>query len=382
MPPAERLASLDLLRAAAIVVMVIVHFVENLAGAYDGGAGRFVGVHHAWWLPTGFAAPTFALLSGLSYRLWLDGQWRRGVRAETISRRTIRRGLFLIGLGFAFNVAVWLPEDVFNWDILTLIGVGLLALDAARRMPAALVLATAVAIVALAPGLRTLADYPAFWRDGSFDYDFTLTDVVLGWLVTGYFPLFPWLAYPLVGFAAAAALLPGVVAPEPEPPPPANVVLAAAAAGVVAACGLVAAAVMPLPDGVAAVLGTRIWTMFPASTAYVLGTLGGVMLAVAIAHRWADGPDEHRSPLIGWCTPLSRHALSIYLLHHVVHLWPLWLWSLATTGEPTALWQTALPPATALGLAIAFLLAAAALFRHVDRRGLPTAESLMRWLCD
>jgi uncharacterized membrane protein YeiB len=145
----------------------------------------------------------------------------------------------------------------------------------------------------------------------------------------------------------------------------------AAAVGVAVAAGLVVAAG-----------DRRVWTMFPASTAYVLGTLGGVSLAIAAVHRWIDRPPGRWPAVVDWATPLSRHALSIYLLHHAVHLWPLWLWSLATTGEPTALWQLALPPAVALALAVVFLAVAAVLFRQIDRRRWPAAESLMRRWCD
>lgn len=370
-PAAPRLASIDLLRAAAIVVMVAVHFVENLSGAYDDGSGRFIGVHDAWWLPTGFAAPTFALLSGVSYRLWLEGQWRRGVPDATVSRRTLGRGWFLIVVGLVFNVAIWLPEDIFNWDILTLLGCGLLALDVARRMPTLVVLGTAAAVVAVAPALRELADYPAFWTSGAFDYDFTLPDVLLGWLVTGYFPIFPWLAYPLTGYAIAGSLLPGSCRPEPDHVLPTALVRGGAAALVVVSTLLVVAA-----------SGRRVWTMFPPSTAYVLGTLGGVSLAVAAVHRWLDGPVPRGRTLVDWAGPLSRHSLSIYLLHHAVHVWPLWIWGLATTGRATALWQVAVSPAVAVGLAVAFMLAAAVVFREVDRRRLPAVESLMRTLCD
>ena len=370
-PAPPRLASIDVLRAAAIVVMVVVHFVENLSGAYDDGSGRFVGVHDAWWLPTGFAAPTFALLSGVSYRLWLEGQWRRGVSAATVSRRTLGRGCFLVVLGLVFNVAIWLPEDVFNWDILTFLGCGFLALDVARRTPTLVVLGTAAAVVAIAPTLRELADYPAFWTSGAFDYDFTVPDILLGWLVTGYFPLVPWLAYPLVGYAIAGSLLPGSCDPDPDGTLPPALARGGAAVLVAVATALVAAA----PGG-------RDWTMFPASTAYVLGTLGGVGLALAAAHRWIDGPGHRSRTLVAWAGPLSRHSLSIYLLHHAVHVWPLWIWSLATTGRATALWQVALPPAVAVGLAVTFMLGAAVVFREIDRRRLPAVESLMRRVCD
>jgi hypothetical protein len=72
----------------------------------------------------------------------------------------------------------------------------------------------------------------------------------------------------------------------------------------------------------------------------------------------------------------------MYLLHHVVHVWPLWAWGAATSGATTALWQAAMPPAASLTLAAGFLVTAAWLFRWIDQRRAPSAESLMRWVCD
>ena len=111
---ATRLVSIDVLRTTAIVLMTLVHFVENLAGSYDIESGPFIGANRYWWMPTGFAAPLFTFLSGVSYRLWADAQAARGRDTDEISKITVRRGLFLILFGFAFNVLVWMPEDVFN----------------------------------------------------------------------------------------------------------------------------------------------------------------------------------------------------------------------------------------------------------------------------
>lgn len=363
-----RQASIDVLRAIAIALMVVVHFAENLAGWYGEQGNAFAGVHRTWWLPTGLAAPTFTFLAGVSYRLWLDLQRRQGRSEGSIAKGTVRRGLFLIGLGFAFNVLVWLPEDVFNWDILTLIGCGMLALEAARRMPDPAVLFAAALAIAVAPALRIVAEYPASWSQGYYDYEFTLADVALGWLVTGYFPIFPWLAFPLAGYAFAPRLMGGGSA------------LAAGGLGLVAAA---AALVLGWPSLPAAVTGAaaEAWTMFPASTAYVLGTMGAVVLALTGLHRLLDGGAAHGG-LVAWAAPLSRHSLSIYLAHHALHVWPLWLAGLATTGEATALWQVAMPIGWAVGLAAVFLVAAAVFCRWADGRRLPLAESAMRWLCD
>ena len=399
----DRQRSVDLLRALAIVLMVVVHFAENLSGWHGGAGGAFAGVHRSWWLPTGFAAPMFTFLSGLSYRLWQEAQRQRGLGDEAITKRTVRRGLFLIGLGFAFNVLIWLPEDVFNWDILTLIGLGLLVLAVARWVPDRAVLFSAAVIIAVSPALRLMADYAAFWTEGYFDYDFTVADVTLGWLVTGYFPVFPWLAFPLAGYALAPQVL-GVrpITPDASPPGQAGGPVHSAA-GMGRACSrprfarplvpeasaaaLIAAAialVIAWPSLPAAITGgaTAAWTMFPATMAYVLGTLGGVLLALVLAHRLLDGQPDRGHRLMAWAAPLSRHALSIYLLHHAVHVWPLWAAGLVSAGDATAYWQLAMPVGQALALAGGFLLAAAVLFHSADRLGIPTAESLLRWICD
>lgn len=365
----ERQVSIDVLRAIAIALMVVVHFAENLSGWYGEGGNAFAGVHRTWWLPTGFAAPTFTFLAGVSYRLWVELQQRRGRSEETITKGTVRRGLFLIGLGFAFNVLIWLPEDVFNWDILTLIGCGMLALEAARRMPDTVVLFAAALTVAVAPTLRLVADYQASWSEGYFEYDFTLTDVALGWLVTGYFPIFPWLAYPLAGFALAPAVMAG-----PRRPGAIGLGLVAAAAGLV----LTWASLPPAVTGSAAAA----WTMFPASQAYVVGTMGVVLLVLTGLHHALDGGVPRGRWLVAWAGPLSRHSLTIYLAHHAAHVWPLWAAGLVTAGEPTALWQVVMPIGWAVGLAAVFLLGAAVFCRWADRHRLPLAESAMRWLCD
>lgn len=365
----RRLASIDVLRAAAIVLMVVVHFVENLSGLYGQGEGPFTGVQGALWLPTGFAAPTFTFLCGVSYRTWLEEAVGRGRRDDLIAKATVRRGLFLLGLGFAFNVLIWLPEDVFNWDVLTLIGCGMLALEVARRMPDPAVLFAVAAIVAVTPTLQLLAGHAAYWTPGHYDYDFTPTDVVLGWLVTGYFPIFPWLAFPLAGYALSPWL---VGKRDTLPCSPAVLVVASAAL-----CGSWAS-LPPAVSGGAA----KAWTMFPPTLAYVLGTLGGVAMLLHWLHRLLDTDASRAAAFVAWATPLSRRALSLYLLHHVVHIWPLWIAGLMTAGTPAALWQRALPVPWSLGCAIGFLVAAAVLCRWADSRRLPSAESFMRWICD
>src|SRR6476620_5610607 len=132
-----RYSSIDILRTIAIQVMVFVHFSENLSG----------------YTPpiTGLGAPLFAILSGVSYFLWVRGQQARGRSEEEISKVSIRRGLFVFGVGIAFNVLIWMPEGTFNWDVLTLIGSALLILNLVRNLPVPMIIFSAVLVLLVSP---------------------------------------------------------------------------------------------------------------------------------------------------------------------------------------------------------------------------------------
>lgn len=366
-----RYPSIDVLRTMAIAMMVVVHFTENLSAWY-GAPGTGGLPVNTFWRPTGLAAPLFTFLVGVSYRLWVRGREGRGDADEAITKSSVRRGLFLVGLGFAFNVLVWLPEDVFNWDVLTFIGTALLLLAGCRGAPAGVLILAAAAAVAVSPALRDVSDYAAYWTAGYFDPDLSLRDVVLGFVCIGYFPVFPWIAYPLVGYAAAHAVFPA----DGRRPAPWPARLGAALVAVTAA-SLVARSVGPPP----AWLRLQGWTMFPATTEYVCGTLGMALLLLPLAHRLCDGGalDPRLARVAG---TFSRHSLTIYLLHHVVHVWPLWIWGAATADDVTAHWQRAMPAAAALCLAAAFLVAAYPFLRWLDTSGRRGIEGWMRWLCD
>ena len=136
--------------------MVLVHFVENLSSLRHFGAGP-MSREHLWWLPVGLAAPIFTLLAGVSYYSWLTMQRDKGIDDCTISKRTVRRGLFLFGLGFAFNVFIWLPEDTFNWDILTFIGSALIFLNIIRKIPTEVLIFGILLVMFLSPAVQIIS---------------------------------------------------------------------------------------------------------------------------------------------------------------------------------------------------------------------------------
>lgn len=359
-----RYPTIDILRTLAIFLMVLVHFSENLSGYV--------------WAFAGFGAPHFALLTGLSYRIWLSSQERKGRSEDEISKVTTRRGLFLFGLGLAFNVLVWMPEDVFNWDVLTLIGTAVLLLNWARRVPTMVVVIACLLMFGLSPVLRALADYPAFWTEGYFEPDMTLGDILLGFLATGYFPLIPWLMYPFVGFVIGGLLYdqPNV---ERCPWKPLTILGA-----VLVFCGFSLLWFRAnLPEAARTGFFTG-WTMFPPSSEYLLTTTGTGLLTISLGHRWIDL--NPAVPKESWwlmvATTFSRHSLTIYLLHHLVHVWPLWVYGAYAGSEPTEFWRVAMPASVSVPLAGLFILLSYFLLRWMDRTGRGGAEKWMRWLCD
>jgi uncharacterized membrane protein len=362
-----RLASIDILRTVAIVVMVFTHFGENLSNYSP--------------LFAGLGAPLFVFLSGVSFFLWSEARLARGTTEEDLTRISVRRGLFIFCAGFAFNLVVWLPEDLFNWDVLTFIGSALLILEGARRMPAPIRLLVAVLAALVAPILRGVADYPAYWEAGYFECELTLSEALVGYLATGYFPLLPWIALSLAGYETAARMFPragDASASTAARWRPGMVAIALAAASI----GLLVARPL-LPDPIArGMLGG--WTMFPPTTEYLLGTLGMAMGLLAILHRAVDLAERPRVPtgVLRLAKAFSRHSLSIYVLHHIVHLWPLWISAVVAGDEPTAYWREAMPTSISLALAAVFLAVCAIVLGMLGSRQAWGLERCMRWLCD
>ncbi|MHC4627577.1 MAG: heparan-alpha-glucosaminide N-acetyltransferase domain-containing protein, partial [Planctomycetota bacterium] len=193
----RRLVSVDVLRAIAILLMIQVHFVYNMSPREASTAALYDLSIVFGALP----APIFTFLAGLSLWLWLRRETALGRNELALSKVTLRRGLFLFGAGLAFAVFVWLPREVFDWDILTLIGASTLILLPMRKLPPRKLIALAILVLLVSPPLRTATDYASHWQGEEYIYTFTMRDVVLGFLLQGYFPLLPWIVFPLMGFA-------------------------------------------------------------------------------------------------------------------------------------------------------------------------------------
>ena len=356
----KRHDSIDVLRAAAILLMVQIHFTQNLATDLAAGGLLAYGSRALGMIP----APLFTFLAGMSLRLSLSRDPGCGPAGEEFAVRHLRRGTLLIFAGLVFATLVRMPDQIFAWDILPFIGASLLVLFTLRRFsPGALAL-TALLVVVVSPPLRTLSDYAAHWPSGEhYLYSFTLRDVAWGFLVNGYFPLFPWLVFPLAGFLAARVFL--LDGPDGR-----------ALRRLLPAAGLAFVALSAAGSAAGGRLG-GVWQeyaspvrFYPATTTFVLKVLGLILCAFWALHGWLDRRAGARLPLLGFLRRYSRFSLTTYVVHHAVLLWPLLLAAhLGGFADPWHYSGAVTTTGTALILAVAFILLFAAVLAAWDRRG-------------
>jgi uncharacterized membrane protein len=198
--PRGRLDAIDWLRGLAVVLMIQTHLYDSWCNAAAKTTeayawSRFIG---------GIPSRLFLLLVGVSMAIRYESQLARQVDRRTMVRVGALRGLEIVGLAYLFRIQEWILggrydwHDIFRVDILNCIGASMVVtafIAAPRRgRPQILVCLVAAAIaLALGPiiGPHHFPDWPPR----------QLTSYLGGERPLAWFPLFPWLAWPLCGVA-------------------------------------------------------------------------------------------------------------------------------------------------------------------------------------
>jgi hypothetical protein len=209
-------------------------FQTHCYDAWLGGPAR--NSKFAMWSQLGgtFPAPLFLFLAGISFAILTDRLRQKGLSANFIVKKTIRRGAEILGLGLLFRVQEfaislgWAPwSDLFRVDILNTIGVSMILMGlmcwavaaltndfgraAVPSPPApqrirttAAALLTAAAMSAIAPLLWTTWR-PRFlpWELETYINGVHNLDQPQAWL----FPIFPWTAFAFAGLAFGFILM-------------------------------------------------------------------------------------------------------------------------------------------------------------------------------
>jgi uncharacterized membrane protein len=194
-----RIEAIDWLRGLAVIFMIQWHAFDSWLAPWAKSGGT-------WWvirMMGGLPSRMFLLLVGVSAAIGFEGQLARGADASKMRRRSVRRGLEILGLAYLFR----LQEHVLagfqgGWpmlwkvDILNAIGFSLLliavfAVPRRGRPRYLLPLGAAALFLGFGP---LIGPRPLLWP-----WLAPLTSYIGGVRPMASFPIFPWGAWGLLG---------------------------------------------------------------------------------------------------------------------------------------------------------------------------------------
>ncbi len=185
----QRDLTLDVLRGLAIFVMI---------GANMGGA-VLEGSQVPFWFRcySSLAAPLFILVSGMMVALTAEMR-HRGLKHFFV------RGAMIVVVGVFVDVLIWKILPFTTVDVLYLIGVSLPLAGLFLRLPAKSRWIVVISIFLLTPVLQNILGYSEYPSEFFLTGVQTVapehaTSILAHWIVDGWFPVFPWLGFSLLG---------------------------------------------------------------------------------------------------------------------------------------------------------------------------------------
>lgn len=129
------------------------------------------------------AAPLFTFLSG--YTFAMNGTKSNGFKS----------GLFVLVSAIIVDVCAWGIPPFQTFDVLYVIAFGQLSLELMKRLPSPILWIVALALMLTPSLLQTV--YRFELPDPQWD---SISFKTYRWAFDGWFPVFPWLSFPLIGF--------------------------------------------------------------------------------------------------------------------------------------------------------------------------------------
>jgi uncharacterized membrane protein len=196
--PRRRLEAIDWLRGLAVLLMIQTHLYDSWCNKAAKATAAYAWTRGIGGIPSRL----FLLLVGVSMAIRYESQLKAKADRAAMVRVIAKRGLEIILLGYLFRLqeyvlgGCWDWHDLYRVDILNCIGASMVVASVVtapiRGKPAYLPTALATAaVVALGP-LIGPHHFPSYLPR-------PLTSYLGGERPMAWFPLFPSLAYPLVG---------------------------------------------------------------------------------------------------------------------------------------------------------------------------------------
>ena len=313
----KRLFAIDAVRGWVMIFMALDHAV--LFTYYHISAEGFQGrrpdpmpdtLHYLTRFVTHYCAPTFIFLAGLSIALYTLSRRSRGLSEGQITRKLVTRGLLLIALKLTIVNFIWgfgpnSGGGLVYFGVLACIGSGMVILAFARRLPPPVLAGGSLLLLLVMPMLLS-----AFRLLPGGDQP--LLEILLqpsdqGWL-TVFYPILPWLG--VMGLSCGCGLW---IGDRPERTTKFFLALGA----------LLLAAWLPvrLAGGYANLFPYQggdwrdflLMSKYPPSLAFLIWTLGGMSLAIAVHHHWEQRLSSTR--FFGLVTLFGQTPLFFYIVH-------------------------------------------------------------------
>ena len=186
----KRDISIDIIRGIAIVIML---------GANVVGYVTSCELHPLWFdIFSSLAAPLFVLLSGYMVAI------NTVMKNRSISYFLLRGGLLILTAAL-IDTFIWQLLPFATFDVLYVIGLGMLVVFFLEKKSLWIKSGFIAAILIITVILQHLWEYAEWpmeieFLSGDADYsDLTFFNVIKALLYDGWFPIFPWIAVPVLG---------------------------------------------------------------------------------------------------------------------------------------------------------------------------------------
>jgi uncharacterized membrane protein len=373
----RRVDSVDVLRALALIGMVICHYPIFLSSGTGTDAMLYFFSNHL--LGGDCAASWFVFLVGLSQVLSIK---KRDTAQDKNVSRVIIRGMAIFVIGLLFLLVVQGYGELWVWDILTFIGATTIILLLCRKAPSWGLILFCSVVFFITPWLRSFIDIapfyggkfesvkwisdfiPNFIFDPAMDYEGgkTVLDNVIGFFLIGQFPLLPWIIFPVTGFVIGRRMTQNLLAADS--PFILIIGMMFTFMGLFTAyAGSIRAGFSVANDYITPL------SFYPISFSLIMFLVGVVLiLFILLWHIYDANPDNTKTPgiFLIYCRQISKYSLTIYVSHFALFFIPLRIIKL-TTG--TYYLRDFVSTSAALTLAVLLLILYYPLLKLWDKAG-------------
>lgn len=332
----QRIVSIDVLRGFSLMIMILCHYMIAYGDALAAESIPYFILDH---VIGDFGACWFLLIVGVSQAL--SSNRKEETSKLTLMKKAFIRGIYLFIAGLLMSALAFGPSEIWDWDILTLIGTATIVLYFCRFLPSYIILLICVALALTTPWLRSEVDFATAWGGellpstfisgyypdilfepaGIYKVNWNLKDIITGYFLSGTFPVFPWLAFPLLGLVIGRR----IVSKKIKADLPFLVLIGIILiflAGTVVYASTFRPVSSPISDYLAPL------SFYPDSISMYYLQTGVTLVLFSLLYYYYDIREKSRqqtSLIVSWYQRMSRYSLTVYFYHWLLITWPLWI---------------------------------------------------------